>query len=110
MLCVKGTLQLHKGQTVDGDIPEPESPSVVEEGSWEGIGVERMRDDSPLPATEVRLLSKDSGMHGPSRRLSTPHCLCEPMQGPMQGARESTGCGGRTGCLCHAGPVLQRRG
>ena len=42
MLCVKGTLQLHKSQTVDGDIPEPEPASVVEEGSWEGIGIERV--------------------------------------------------------------------
>ena len=55
MLCVKGPFQLHKGQAVDGDIPEPQPASVIEEGSWEGIGVERVRDDSPLPAAEVSL-------------------------------------------------------
>ena len=58
MLCVKGTLQLHKGQAVDGDIPQPEPASVIEEGSREGIGVEGVRDDSPLPATDLLLLSK----------------------------------------------------
>ena len=49
MLCVKTTLHFHKRQVVDGDIPEPQLASVVQEGPRERIGIQWVRNNPPLP-------------------------------------------------------------
>lgn len=67
MLCLKLALQLEEGLLFHCDLMQPQPGLVIQEGPWEGVGIERMRDYPPLPAA----LSQPSATHAVYHR-STP--------------------------------------
>ena len=83
MLCVKAALHFHHCQVVDGDISEPQLPSVVQERPWERVGIQRVGNDPPFPVHTMQLLNT----------LQPPPCHAVPTGGVdlMSAQKEATG-------------------